>query len=586
MAASIGGPFLTGDRGKDMTWRELLWYSLDDPTLTRCAQLTAWFITAMIIVSVACLVLETLPSMRHYPEVFFVFEVVATSIFTLEIVAKLVSCPRPSAMLRIMNVVDFVAILPLYLELVISSDSSPAYVLRAFRLLRIFRLFKLSRYFGAIKLLTSALYLSAAPLSMAMFLTLLGVILFASAMYYIERGDWNQAMMRYEVDNQASKFQSVLDAMWFTAISVTTVGYGDLAPLSGQGKALGALVALGGVVILGFPISIFSANFSDLYVLSKRRAALRKELQVDLTQTLVASTKESVEISLESIPMFENPHLPTPASTGTGAEAPSAEFFPDSKSSHTTALAAPPPRSPEDLDKETIEAVFAPSNRNLSHAVRGGRSASDGGSDWSRSITHDAREAKSLKEAIKIARTARLSQMLSFSEDDKSILRASSFEDFDLTDDGILSEVMASLCRDTRRRIWNKIRRLECQMSESLAEEVAKRWLAWFGSDIPTLLQTSGKFVRSVSRLRHRLETPSPVRTWLVSRPGRAPPPPPVRASAPRSPLSKPASALSTPQGDFALSQQDSDEEDDDAKQAATEPQAPESNADVDSSGP
>jgi len=549
-----------------MNWRELVWASLDDPGMSRCAQATGVFLTLCIIVSVLALLLETMPELASYEVAFQVAEVVATVIFTAEIMARVMACPSPSAFCTFLNVVDIFAVLPLYLELVLgSSGNAPA--IGALRTFRVLRILKLSRYFNAVRLITGALRLSAVPLFMALFLAMLGCLLFASAMFYIERGRWDPVTFRYMAETgQQSEFQSIADGMWWAIVTLITVGYGDTVPSSGAGKALGVVVALCGVVILAFPISIFAANFSDLYRFNRRRAALSQELSTDVVAGLSKASDHDTEgITPSSLARFPNPHLPlgtpvrsprldftapagtsqpvaslgsratrgsrgieggvmraaTPSSVGGAMPSPSLRVTPDSPAGRSLSTGRDRDSglealvSPDDakaaadlLSDKAIRAAHSRSSPNMLSPLGRLRSfvtpkrTPPSTQAWMSGTGAAAREAKSLSEALALAKAARRSLMLSRAGEVDHILCATSFEATDLTSDDALQAACKALCRDARKRIWTKVRRREKQMKDALLIELARRWRSWFDMDADAAIGVSEGAVSDSEWLR------------------------------------------------------------------------------------
>jgi voltage-gated potassium channel Kch len=499
--------------------------------------------------SIVAFILETVSDLEVMSDAFSVIEVAVTAVFTAEIVARLMSCPSPRAYCTILNIVDVIAVLPLYLEAAVQGDARATDSLKIMRILRLFRIFKLSRYFSAIKLIVGALTLSAVPLMMALFLTLLGTVLFASAMYYIERGAWDAQREIYihQASGAPSDFQSILDAMWWTTIALATVGYGDVGPRTGEGKALGVVVALSGVVILAFPISIFAANFSELYVLTQRRAALQKELSSDLLAGLSRIAADRDDVQADGIPRFNNPHLPTPTpsskgsgvffSAGAADDAPGEPWRqqPQGKEHFEAAAAAQAaPRGLEtmrrlqkiasthfvtladtEVDANTAAEVFGLHPASAQPAMpRVGKARQRSASDakqagqlmtpygWSHSVVSNSHEAQSLVEAVAIARAARRYQVMEVGEEDSRMVRGSSFAHLNLTDDEILRASVSKLCRDARKRIWLKIRRREQKMHDAVAIELARRWRSWFDVDAETVIGVTEVMVDDKALLR------------------------------------------------------------------------------------
>lgn len=216
-------------------------------------------IITLILLNVAAFVAETVPELRQaYGSWFAAFEVFSLIVFTIEYALRLWSCVevpflsrKPAWMARALfakrpaMVIDFLAIAPFYLAQLFAVD------LRVLRVLRLLRFLKLSRYSPAMHTLIRVLNNERRPLAGAGFL-LIGAVLFASTgIYYLE------------AEAQPDKFGSVPSAAWWAMATLTTVGYGDLAPITPLGKSFGALVMIAGLCILSLPVAIISTGFAQ-----------------------------------------------------------------------------------------------------------------------------------------------------------------------------------------------------------------------------------------------------------------------------------------------------------------------------------
>ncbi len=202
---------------------------------------------AVIVIAVVLVMLEIIPSVRatHGPAL-VAAEWVVTVLFTLEYVVRLVVVRHAGAYARsFFGVVDVLAIVPTYLSLVVPGSQS-LLTIRALRLLRIFRVFKLARFLGQANVLTAALRSSGHKVAVFLGTVFILVVILGSAMYLIE--------------GEASGFTSIPESVYWAIVTVTTVGYGDFAPVTPLGKALAAVAMVMGYSIIVVPTGIVSAE--------------------------------------------------------------------------------------------------------------------------------------------------------------------------------------------------------------------------------------------------------------------------------------------------------------------------------------
>ena len=185
-----------------------------------------WFeyiIQALIVLSMADFAFETLPSITEQQRSFLHgFEVFSVIVFTVEYLLRIALCrPRLAYALSFFGLIDLLAILPFYISTGLDLRS-----LRSFRLLRLFRLLKLARYSAAIQRFHRAFLIAREELVLFGAVSLIVLYLSAVGIYYFE----NPA--------QPEKFGSVFDSLWWAVCSLTTVGYGDVYPITVGGRML------------------------------------------------------------------------------------------------------------------------------------------------------------------------------------------------------------------------------------------------------------------------------------------------------------------------------------------------------------
>ena len=216
-----------------------------DPVLGRSV---AFFLQALIVLSVISLTLETMPDLPGWLRDFLRWEeYVIVAIFTVEYALRVWSAPRPMGyVFSFWGLIDLVAILP---TLVLAGTDMRS--LRIFRMLRLLRLLKLMRYARAMDRLGDAM--RSAREELVLFLILSGMTLYlcAAGIYFFEH------------EAQPEQFASIPHSLWWAVATLTTVGYGDVYPITAGGKIFTALVLFVGLGIVALPIGVIATALSD-----------------------------------------------------------------------------------------------------------------------------------------------------------------------------------------------------------------------------------------------------------------------------------------------------------------------------------
>jgi len=238
----------------------------------RTSRILDAFIVTRILLNVAAMIVESVKRIHDsIPAWFLAFEYFSVAIFTAEYAARIWSCVedpqykhpvlgRIRFALTPLAIVDVLAVLPFYLPFL----SVDLRVLRMFRLLRIMRLMrvaKLARYSESLQMLMRVLRAKREQLISAVFLLLIMLVVAATLVYYAENG------------TQPKAFSSIPAAMWWAAVTLTTVGYGDIYPVTVLGKVMGAMAAMLGIAMFALPTAILGAGF--LEDLEQRKKAPR-----------------------------------------------------------------------------------------------------------------------------------------------------------------------------------------------------------------------------------------------------------------------------------------------------------------------
>ncbi len=203
----------------------------------------------LIIFSVILVMLESVDDFdQHYHKTLLTLEWVVTIFFTLEYIARLISIKKPwKYVFSFYGIVDFLSTIPLYLSYILAG-SQVLLAVRAFRLLRIFRILKLVKFMGEASQLQSALKASRAKIVVFIYVVLILSVIMGTLMYLIE-GD-------------EAGFTSIPRSIYWTIVTLTTVGYGDIAPQTNLGQLLATVIMILGYGIIAVPTGIVTAEFT------------------------------------------------------------------------------------------------------------------------------------------------------------------------------------------------------------------------------------------------------------------------------------------------------------------------------------
>lgn len=220
------------------------------------------FIIILIILNVTAVMLETVPSLhdtKKEQQFFKYFDLISVIIFTIEYVLRVWSSNHESKyrhpikgriryMLSPGALIDLLAILPYYVHVVVGLDLR---ILRVLRLMRFFRLFRLTSYMKSARLVINVFKAKFNELMLAFVLTMFLIIIASCLVYFAEH-----------IKNP-KQFTSIPATLWWAVVSLTTVGYGDMIPITVMGKVFTSLILLAGVALLALPAGIITSGFLD-----------------------------------------------------------------------------------------------------------------------------------------------------------------------------------------------------------------------------------------------------------------------------------------------------------------------------------
>ncbi len=237
--------------GDVMTLRQRVWLALESPEpVGFWPRLVNFFLIMLIVTNVAAVVLDSVASIRAvYGPALDVFEAVSVAIFTVEYLARLWASaeagPRWRYALTPLAIIDLIAIVPSLLGALFGVD------LRTLRALRLLRLLKLTRHFPELQVLGTVIQAETRNLLVTMLVMMVLIVVAASMMHFAER----QA--------QPEAFGDIPHAMWWAAVTLTTVGYGDVTPVTMMGQAIAVVIMLLGVGMVALPAGLLASRFSE-----------------------------------------------------------------------------------------------------------------------------------------------------------------------------------------------------------------------------------------------------------------------------------------------------------------------------------
>ena len=203
----------------------------------------------LIVLSIVFVMMESVESIdAKYHDELYIGEWIITVFFSIEYILRIISIKRPSRYIfSFYGIIDFLATIPLYLSLFLGGTQALVTV-RALRLLRIFRILKVTRYVGESNKLVRAIQHSWAKISIFLFAVLIVSIIAGTLMYFIE--------------GEESGFRNIPISIYWCIVTLTTVGYGDIAPVTHLGQLLSAVIMIMGYGIIAVPTGIISAEYA------------------------------------------------------------------------------------------------------------------------------------------------------------------------------------------------------------------------------------------------------------------------------------------------------------------------------------
>lgn len=247
--------FFTMERKK---WKKDLWEIIFE-SHTPAGKIFDIVLLVIIFFSVILVALESVPEIsQKYGPTLKILEWVITIIFSIEYILRIFISRFPRKYIfSFYGIIDLLSVIPTYLSLFFTGAQG-LIVIRAIRLLRVFRILKLTRYTNEGSIIIQALKASRVKISVFLFAIMMIIIVIGTLMYLIE--------------GAASGFTSIPAGIYWAVVTLTTVGYGDITPLTSFGKFISALVMIMGYAIIAVPTGIVTTELTQSY--RKRRSRL------------------------------------------------------------------------------------------------------------------------------------------------------------------------------------------------------------------------------------------------------------------------------------------------------------------------
>ncbi|XP_069547110.1 A-type voltage-gated potassium channel KCND3-like isoform X1 [Brachyistius frenatus] len=274
----------------NLNCRETMWRAFENPHTSTMA-LVFYYVTGFFIaISVITNVVETvpcgsttnqkdMPCGERYTVAFFCMDTACVMIFTVEYLMRLFAAPSRYRFMRsVMSIIDVVAILPYYIGLVMTDNEDVSGAFVTLRVFRVFRIFKFSRHSQGLRILGYTLKSCASELGFLLFSLTMAIIIFATVMFYAEKG------------SSSTKFTSIPASFWYTIVTMTTLGYGDMVPKTIAGKIFGSICSLSGVLVIALPVPVIVSNFSRIYHQNQRADKRRAQKKTRLARIKIAKS--------------------------------------------------------------------------------------------------------------------------------------------------------------------------------------------------------------------------------------------------------------------------------------------------------
>lgn len=230
-------------------WKHRIYEVVHD-TSSKKGKIFNLALLGFIILSVVYVLLESVEDIdEKYHSLMVIAEWIITIVFSIEYILKIISLKKPAKYIfSFYGIIDLLSTLPLYLSYFFTGGST-FLALRALRLLRVFRILKLVKYMGEANVLSKALIASRLKIGIFIYIVLIMCVIMGSVMYIVE-------------EEANSGFSSIPKSIYWTIVTITTVGYGDIAPATNLGQAIASFIMILGYGIIAIPTGIVTSEMT------------------------------------------------------------------------------------------------------------------------------------------------------------------------------------------------------------------------------------------------------------------------------------------------------------------------------------
>ena len=263
--------------------KKFIWQTLEFHHKSVLSQTVFYFYLFISLFGVLVFCAETIPAFQKKP-IWYTLETAINIVFSCEYVLRIYSSPNIMSFLRSAGgIVDLIAIIPYFFNLVLRLFADPVIPLSVLALFRVGRVFKLARFHEGLRILIMTIYQSISHLQTLFISIGITSLIFATIIYDLE----NES----ESESEENAFSSIPDSFWYTVITATGVGYGDMYPKTILGKIFGAILAIVGVFLFCLPTPMLVNKFVECYylreTLTKKVDPKRKEVISKIRETFI-----------------------------------------------------------------------------------------------------------------------------------------------------------------------------------------------------------------------------------------------------------------------------------------------------------